>query len=333
MASLEGTVDAAATETGFSGVICIDAPDGGSFARAYGFADRAHRIANTPETRIAIASGSKGFTALAVVSLIEDGVLALGTTARSVLGGDLPLIADNVTVEHLLSHRSGIGDYLDESELEVTDHAMPVPVHQLDTTEAFLSVLDGHPTAFPSGERFEYNNGAFVVLALIAERLSGTPYHDLVRERVCAPAEMRDTDFLRMDELPGDAALGYLFDEGLRTNVLHMPVLATGDGGIFTTAADVRAFWTALFAGRIVSERWLREMLRPRGTDPDDSRRYGLGLWLHPTGDVVILNGFDAGASFWTAHDPTTGETRTVMSNTTEGAWPIVEVLSGDDGW
>ena len=49
-----------------------------------------------------------------MVSLIEDGTLELSTTARSLLGGDLPLIRDDVTVEHLLAHRSGIGDYLDE---------------------------------------------------------------------------------------------------------------------------------------------------------------------------------------------------------------------------
>ena len=58
--------------------------------------------------RFAIASGSKGLTALAVVCLIEDGLLELSTAARSVLGQDLPLIDDGVTVEHLLSHRSGI---------------------------------------------------------------------------------------------------------------------------------------------------------------------------------------------------------------------------------
>ena len=66
------------------------------------------------------------------MSLIDAGVLDLATTARSVLGGDLPLIADDVTVEHLLAHRSGIGDYLDEGDgHEVTDYVMPVSVHEL----------------------------------------------------------------------------------------------------------------------------------------------------------------------------------------------------------
>lgn len=72
---------------------------------AYGFADRAHEVPNTADTQFALASGSKGLTALAVMSLVERGTLGLGTTARSLLGDDLPLIADDVTVEHLLAHR------------------------------------------------------------------------------------------------------------------------------------------------------------------------------------------------------------------------------------
>ena len=80
---------------------------------------------------------------------------------------------------------------------------MPVSVHRLATTDDFLPILDGYPTKFPAGERFSYCNGAFVVLALIAERVAGRSYHDLVREVVCSPAGMSDTDFLRSDALPG----------------------------------------------------------------------------------------------------------------------------------
>jgi CubicO group peptidase (beta-lactamase class C family) len=81
-------------------------------------------------------------------------------------------------------------------------------MHELESTEQYLVVLDGHPTAFPPGERFAYCNGGFVILALIAERTSKTPVHELVRQRVCEPAGMSDTGFLRTDELPGRAAMG-----------------------------------------------------------------------------------------------------------------------------
>jgi hypothetical protein len=93
----------------------------------------------------------------------------LTTRARELLGDDLPLIDDGVTVEHLLTHRSGIGDYLDENEAyQVDDYVLAVPVHTLAKTIDYLTVLDGHPQCFRPDERFAYNNGGFVVLALLA---------------------------------------------------------------------------------------------------------------------------------------------------------------------
>ena len=330
MDSLSREIDRIAAETAFSGVVRVDREGEIELVVAYGDAHRGWAIPNTPETRFGIASGGKGLTALAVASLIEEGVLDWSTTARSVLGDDLRLIDDTVTVEQLMAHRSGIGDYLDEDvHSDVSDYVMPVPVHELATTEQFLAVLDGHPSKYPPDERFEYCNGGFVVLALIAERASGTAYHDLVRQRVCAPAGMHDTDFLRSDELPGGVALGYLDVAGAgRTNVFHLPVRGNGDGGVYSTLADIHALWAALFAGRIVAPDLVAEMVRPHSEPPERERRYGLGFWLHPSGPAVMLEGYDAGVSFRTTHDPADTITHTVISNTSEGAWPLVRQLN-----
>jgi len=328
MQSLQDAVGEAAERDGFSGVVRLDRSSGTELSAAYGIADRAHGIRNTVDTLFATASGSKGLTALAVMGLVERGALELGTTARSLLGEDLPLIADDVTIEHLLAHRSGIGDYLDEGAVDdIGDYVMPVSVHELATTEQFLPVLGGHETVFPAGERFAYNNGGYVVLALLAERVSGVDFHELVRTLVCEPAGMADTAFLRSDELPGRAALGYLSVDGLRTNVFHLPVLGNGDGGIYSTAADLSAFWDALFAGRIVSPERVAVMIRPHSDWPKESKRYGLGLHLHATGDAVWLEGYDAGVSFASLHQPSKSITYTVMSNWSKGAWPIIELL------
>ena len=315
--------------TRFSGVVRIDRTGRPPVAQAYGSAHRGYAVANTVDTRFGIASGTKGLTALVVVSLVADGKLDLTTTARSVLDEDLPLIDDRVTVEHLLAHRSGIGDYFDEDAVEsMTDYVMPVPVHRLVTTNDYLSVLDGHQQVFAPGERFAYNNGAFVVLALLAERVSGTPFHELVRTRVCQPAGMTATEFLRSDEPDQRMAVGYLDEQGLRTNVLHLPVRGSGDGGIYTRARDVAALWSALYAGRIVPSEWLAQMVRPHSDVPSESARYGLGFWLHATSDAVVLVGGDAGVSFRSVHDEVAGVTHTVLSNTTDGAWPVSRQLS-----
>jgi len=217
----------------FAGVVSVHRGGETEFAQAYGLADRARQIPNTAGTRFAIASGTKGLTALAVVSLINDNIVAMSTTARSVLGADLPLIGDDVTIEDLLAHRSGIGDYLDEEAgYDVTGYLLTVPPQDLATTEGYLAVLGGHPAKFGRGQRFSYCNSGYVVLALIAERVSGVAFDQLVAARVCGPAGMAGTGFLRSDELPAGTALGYLPIPGRsRTTVFHLPVTGSGTAG------------------------------------------------------------------------------------------------------
>ena len=329
-------VDRLAAETGFAGVVRVDRAGAVELERAYGLADRRHRIAMTPEHQLAMASGSKTFTALAMMSLVVDGALALSTPARGLLGADLPLIADDVTVEHLLAHTSGIGDYLDEDnpDLQDSDYVLPVGVHRLATTEGFLPVLAGYPTKFPAGERFSYCNGGYMVLALLAERASGLPFHDLVRSRVFEPAGLADTDYLRSDSLPGRAAVGYVEVDGhWRTNVLHLPVLGNGDGGAYTTVADVSRFWAALLAGRIVPAATVAEMIRPRSPLPSMAVRYGLGFWLRDVAGRVQMEGGDAGVSFRSIHDRSSSTTYTVIGTTADAAWPITKALNEQLGF
>ena len=269
---------------GFSGVVRVDGQ-----TWAFGLADRAHEIPNTPETQFGIASGTKGITALAA-----NAVLPLDQRVRELLGSDLPLIDDRVTVEQLLTHSSGIGDYLDEEVVDDFEgYLMPIPVHQLATTEDYLEVLHGHPQLFEPGERFKYCNGGYVVLALLCERATGTSFYDLVQQHVLDPAGMRDTAFLRSDALPGGAALGYLADG--RTNVFHLPVRGSGDGGIYTTLDDVDRLWE--FVG--------------------DQEPVGF-VWRDP----LRLVGGDAGVAFKSIRGG-----YTVISNCSVGAGPVAAAL------
>ena len=326
-ADLQSALEEVADSTGFSGVVRVDRSGVLLVDAAFGLADRRHDDPMTTGTRLGIASGAKGVTAATVLALVADGSLALDTRVRDVLGADLPLVDDAVTVEHLLAHRSGIGDYLDEEALpEVTDHVMAVPVHALATTEDYLRVLDGHPQAFEPGSAFAYNNSGFVVLALVAGRVAGMPFEDLVVERVCRPAAMADTAFLRSDELPQGVATGYLWHLRPRTNVLHLPVLGSGDGGLYSTTADVHRFWRALFTGELVPLELVADAVRARSST-DAGGGYGLGFWLGPSDDVVGLTGSDAGVSFRSAHHRGSGVTWTVVSNTSEGAWPLARLV------
>ena len=327
--ALKTSLNDVADETGFSGVVRVSRGEELLYERASGLADRAHEVANTVETRFGIASGSKGFTALVVMSLVNDGTLGLDTSVRSVLGDDLELIDPEVTVGQLLSHTSGIGDYLDESSgWEVDDYVLPIPVHQLASTADYLSVLRGYPAKFSPGERFEYCNGGFVVLALVAERASHSSFYELTARRVFQPAGMRATGYLRSDQLPGSAAIGYLpIEDGWRTNHFHLPIRGSGDGGCYSTLGDLSRLWQALFAGRILPRPVVDEMVRPHNDAREDDLRYGLGFWLRADRDTVMLEGMDAGVSFRSAYDPASQVLYTVMSNSASGAWPLVKAL------
>jgi CubicO group peptidase (beta-lactamase class C family) len=314
-----------AERAGFSGVIRVDARGQMLYESAHGLADRAHSVPNTCRTRFAAASGTKGYTAAVVMVLVERGVLSLGTTARSLLGSDLPLIDDQVTIEHLLGHRSGIGDYLDESTTTpINDRTMEVPVHAIDSPIATLTLLADRPMTDRPGTRFAYNNGGYALLALLAERATGTSFYDLLQQFVSQPARQQSTDIPRTDELPGDTAIGYLDSDGLRCNSLHVPVRGLGDGGVYTTTEDMARFWQALFAGEIVRPATLALMTIPQGHTPGRTP-YGLGLWLDPHTDAVDLEGYDAGISFRSVHQPSRQLTWTIISNWSDGAWPLTD--------
>jgi CubicO group peptidase (beta-lactamase class C family) len=164
-----------------------------------------------------------------------------------------------------------------------------------------------------------------VLLSIAAELATGRSFYDLVDERVTRPAGMVDTDYPRSDRLPSVAAIGYLADG--RSNVLHLPVRGAGDGGAYSTARDFETFWRSLFAGRILPLPAVERLVAPRTDVPAERRRYGLGFWLRGDRDTVMLEGSDAGVSCRTAHDRSSGLTYVVISNVSNGAWPLVRLL------
>ena len=300
-AELRETLDGFARDNDFSGVVSICVAEEMAFEAAYGLADREHQRLNTPNTRFGLASGSKAFTALTVMRLVEDHRLDLSTTARSLLGTDLPLVDSTVTVEHLLAHRSGIGDYIDETLVEdVEVWPFEVSASALVTTSDYLPLLDGRPQTFSPGTEFAYCNGGYVLLASLCERVTGTPFIELVQLHVFNPADLRSTAFLDLLQLPTDAALGYLADG--RPNTANLPRWGSGDGGCASTAADLARFWRAFFDGSIVGNDSLRTMITARSDVPTEGKRYGLGFWLDQTNDSVSIEGLDAGVSFRTLY-------------------------------
>ena len=132
------------------------------------------------------------------------------------------------------------------------------------------------------------------------------------------------TPGLRSDALPGDHATGYLTPRDCAERT-PPAVLGIGDGGISSTAAISRLLGRPSTENR--AGRHVDEMDPPRSDAPEEKRRYGLGFLVHCTSDAVWLEGYDAGVSVCTTHDPASHITHSVVANWAQGAWPMLSVL------
>jgi CubicO group peptidase (beta-lactamase class C family) len=314
-----------ARATDFSGAVRVERRGEVIVEFACGYGDRANERLNDLHTRFAVASGTKALTALTIMSLVESGAFTLDTPLRSVVHDDLPHVDEAVTIEHLLTHRSGVGDYLDEAAGgDIDDHVLgSLSAHTLETARDYLPLLNTPKQVSAPGEHFVYNNSAFVMLSLVIETTTGS-YHRAVRDHVFTPAAMPDAGFFRTDDLPANAALGYLANG--RSNVFHLPVIGMGDGGAFLTLDDTTAFWNAFSTGGIVSLENVAAMTTEVSVY-DDKRSYGRGFWLAPGADHVWFEGMDAGVSFQSGWFRGDDVRYTVLSNTSSGAWPLVKMI------
>ncbi len=148
-------------------------------AAGYGYADLEHRVPITPQTAFRLASVSKQFTAMAVMILAERGQLAYDDPVVKYLP-ELARFGDQITLRHLLTHTGGLPDYYDALEAASTD-SMP------DTEDAMEFLADWGEAGFPAGERYEYSNPGYEMLALVVERVSGQRFGQFVEENIFAP--------------------------------------------------------------------------------------------------------------------------------------------------
>lgn len=320
-------------EPAFSGVVLIRRGAEVIHAQGYGLAHRAEAIPNQITTRFGTASGTKTFTAAAVCQLADTGQIDLDAPISHYLGDRLPPLDPGVTVHHLLAHTSGIADYLDD-HLSAEDYAalfMRYPVQTLRGPADYLPMFPGG-MAFMPGERFAYNNGGYILLALLVETQSGMPYAHYVEEQVFAKAGMADSGFFASDQLPARTALGYLAGNGDgsgRTNVFLLPIRGGGDGGAYVTAPDMGKFWEALLGDRLVSRHMRERMLSIQATDGNDpSEHYGYGVWITTDAAGRISRyaaiGSDQGVDFASALLPQHDSLVTIISNAQGPTWAIL---------
>lgn len=296
------------------------------YEREFGFADLPNKIPNTLETKFASASAGKVFTAVG----IGQGKIKFDDTLGVLLNIPLNNVDKDVTVKQLLNHTSGVPDYFDESTMdEYEDLWTDYPNYKIRHNRDLLPLFINKPMMYPKGEKFQYNNSGYVLLAMIIEEVTGMCFDQYLKKIIFDVCGMESTGYYELDKLPAKCANHYIYcadEDDYRTNIFSVDVKGTGAGGAFITVEDIIRFWNNLLKGNLISEALVSEMLRKQSGDGMDAEEgyYGYGMWIidNPNGkDYAYFQGCDPGVSFLSEYNPNNGIISVLVSNYGDNVW------------
>lgn len=301
-----------------------------------GFADLANEIPNTIETKFASASAGKVFVAVGILQLIEQGKIKFDDTLGVLLDIDLHDIDPDVTVEQLLTHTSGVPDYFDESVMEEYEELwVDFPNYKIRHNNDLFPLFMDKPMMYSKGERFQYNNSGYVLLAAIIEKVTGVYFDQYLAEHVFRICDMRSTGYYELDRLPARCANNYIYCEDtkdFRTNIFSVDVKGTGAGGAFITVKDIANFWNGLIEGKLISKELVSKMFQKQSKEGGNAKEsyYGYGVWIidNPKGkDLVYFQGCDPGVSFISEYNPNNGMISVLVSNYGDNVWKEMRMI------
>jgi CubicO group peptidase (beta-lactamase class C family) len=239
----------------FSGAILI-AKDGKILLnKGYGMACYELNVPNSPEIKFQIASISKTFTSAAIMILQERGRLSVHDPLRRFIP-DYPE-GEKITIHHLLTHTSGIPNV---NELPDYDQRSKSPT----TLTEIISMFKHKPLNFPPGDRYDYSNSNYNLLAFIIEKVSGMGYGDFLQKNIFAPLRMYNTGHHGdASSITDNLAFGYML--GAR-GLVRAPYLdwsiKTGNGSLFSTVEDLYLWDRALYSEQILKNSSKEEVFK-----------------------------------------------------------------------
>lgn len=239
-------------------------------AEGYGMANLEHRVRVKPETVFQSGSMGKQFTAMAVMTLVDEGKLALDDPVSKYL--DAPAEWKGITVRHLLTHTSGLGDYPED-----------FPMQKDATEDEELKMAMAQKLLFAPGEKWSYSNLGYLTLGVLIHKVSGKFYGDLLAERVFRPLGMTRTRIISESDIVPDRAAGYrMIDGEIKNQEWVAPSLnTTADGSLYFTVLDLAKWDEGLEAGKIVSKSSYDAMWSPVRLNDGSTEPYGFGWGIH----------------------------------------------------
>jgi CubicO group peptidase (beta-lactamase class C family) len=274
----------------FLGVLLVAKDDVVLYQKAFGPADREHKTANLPDTRFNIASMGKTFTAVLIMQLVEEGKLDLNNPIGTYLPEYHIPNADKITIHHLLTHTSGLTNYMEHPKYKERRAG-------LRTLDDVMALVTDMLLAFETpGKEFSYSNSGFIVLGRIIEKVTGKPYVSYAREKLWAPLGMKGTsiDYPPALDPPSEAVPYYVFSPRSYVNGMSDENPAFSDGGAFSCAPDLVAFARALLSGKLLKPEMRSRMLTPY-FPVDPQTKYGYGWFIYENQQGKRLVGHSGG--------------------------------------
>jgi len=257
-------VDELSRKDEFSGVVLLAKDGVPVFEQAYGQASKEYNVPNNLETKFNLGSINKLFTKIAIGQLVMEGKINLDDPMGKYLPNYPNKDAQKATIRQIALMRSGIGDFFGPK-------FAGTPKDKIRNTADFMALFASEQLAFEPGTQEAYSNGGYVVLGAVIEKVSGQSYYDYVREHICKPLGMENTDFYETDAPTPNLATGYTThtqdddNEGgpRRNNIYTRPARGSAAGGGYSTAHDLLKLANALEARKMINPALAPDVPKP----------------------------------------------------------------------
>jgi CubicO group peptidase (beta-lactamase class C family) len=241
-------------------------------SKGYGYSNLEHMVPVKPETIFQSGSVGKQFTATGVMMLVEEGKLQVTDPISKYL--NVPDTWKNITIHHMLSHTSGLGDYPEDFDLQKNY-----------TEDDMLKMITAQPLLFSPGEKWNYSNLAFVTLGILIHKITGKFYGDFLAERIFQPLGMKSTRIINEEDIIPNRAAGYrLVKNQIKNQEWVSPFLnTTADGSLYFNIEDLDKWDAGLETEQLLKKTSLEKMWTPVVLNDGKPQQYGYGWEVFKT--------------------------------------------------
>ena len=238
--------------------------------KSYGLANVEHQVLVKPETIFQSGSMGKQFTAAAVMLLVQENKLSLDDKISKYFP-DVPATWKDITIYHLLTHTSGLGDYPPEIDLK-RDY----------TEDEFLAAFKKAPLDFEPGTSWNYSNVGYVTLGILIGKITGKFYGDFLKERIFQPLDMTTAQVISEADIVPNRAAGYRLVKGELKNQdwVSPSTNSTADGSYYVSILDLAKWDAALYTDKLLTQSSRIKIWTPVTLRDGTTKDYGFGWHL-----------------------------------------------------